>query len=82
MNTIAIACANSIIIQGTQVSDRDPKAWLADYFYLPPDYDGSFNVHPASEVFLLILICMLVLMIGYVVYMHDSMRHLCIPAGI
>lgn len=44
-------CANSIKIQGSQVTDRDPKAWLADYFYLPPDYSGSFSVNPSMRSF-------------------------------
>jgi len=42
-------CGNSIKIQGTDVVDRDAKAWLADYFYLPPDYDAQFSVKPQIQ---------------------------------
>ena len=26
-------CKNTILVQGSQVANRDPKAWLADYLY-------------------------------------------------
>lgn len=42
-------CGNSIKIQGSDVADRDSKAWLADYFYLPPDYDAQFSVQPQIQ---------------------------------
>lgn len=40
---------NSILIQGSGVVNRSPQAWLADYFYLPPDYDASFCVRPQIQ---------------------------------
>lgn len=46
-------CVNSIKIQGSQLPDRNPKAWLADYFYLPPDYNGAFSVNPSIISFFL-----------------------------
>src|SRR2546427_6350204 len=36
----------SILIQGSSVANRNPRAWLADYFYLPPDYNASFSIEP------------------------------------
>lgn len=37
---------NSIRIQGSDVADRNANAWLADYFYLPSDYDADFSINP------------------------------------
>lgn len=42
-------CGNSIKIQGSDVANRDAKAWLADYFYLAPDYDAQFTVKPSIQ---------------------------------
>jgi hypothetical protein len=46
-------CASKINIQGSEItgSDRDPKAWLADNFYLAPDYNGSFTITPRIKNF-------------------------------
>lgn len=33
-------------VQGSRVADRCPNALLADYFYLPTDFDSTFNVDP------------------------------------
>jgi len=41
----------TIKIQGSRVEGRDANAWLADYFYLPTDYDGSFTVDPKIQNF-------------------------------
>ncbi len=38
-----------IKVQGSQVADRDAKAWLADYFYLAPDYNSQFTVTPKIQ---------------------------------
>lgn len=38
-----------ILIQGSQVPNRNPHAWLADYFYLPIDFNGSFQVNPSIK---------------------------------
>ena len=43
---------NSILIQGSQVANRKSQAWLADYFYLAPDYDSSFSIKPRIQNFL------------------------------
>lgn len=40
---------NTILIQGSDVVDRDSQAWLADYFYLPPDYNASFSIEPQIQ---------------------------------
>ncbi len=39
----------SILIQGSEVAGRDANAWLADYFYLPPDYNASFSIEPRIQ---------------------------------
>lgn len=36
----------TIRIQGTKVANRDPKAWLAEYFYLPTDYSSEVTFKP------------------------------------
>ena len=41
----------AIKVQGTAIEKRDPDAWLADYFYLPRNYDGSFSVDPQIKTF-------------------------------
>ena len=44
-------CPNTILIQGSQVTDRAANAWLADYFYLDPKYNGAFTVAPKIKDF-------------------------------
>lgn len=40
-------CDECIIqVQGSDVVERNPHAWLADYFYLPSDYNGTLEVKP------------------------------------
>ncbi len=41
-----IVNCDSILIQGSDVTNRDPKAWLADYFYLPSDFKSDFSIKP------------------------------------
>jgi len=42
----------TINVKGSAVEDRDNcKAWLADYFYLPRNYNGSFRVKPQIKTF-------------------------------
>ncbi len=41
-----------ILLQGSAVADRDAKAWLADHFFLAPDYNGYFSVEPVVQNFL------------------------------
>ncbi len=38
---------NKIIVQGSNVADRNNCAWLADNFYLNCDYNGSFSFEPS-----------------------------------
>src|ERR1700730_16532710 len=33
-------------IQGSAVVGRDPNAWLADYFYLPTDFNSTISFRP------------------------------------
>ncbi len=39
-------------VQGTKVTNRDPHAWLADYFYLPTDFSSIINIDPKIDTFL------------------------------
>ena len=41
----------TIKIQGSNITGRNSKAWLADYFYLPTNYDGTFTVTPRVKTF-------------------------------
>lgn len=46
-------CNSSIIkIEGTKVSDRDPKALMAENFYLPTDFKSEVHITPRIENFL------------------------------
>lgn len=47
-------CCNrtSLKIQGSKVSDRNPKALMAENFYLPTDYDSIVTVNPKIDNFL------------------------------
>lgn len=56
--TLNETCDNScnsrtIKVQGSQVANRDPKAWLADYFYLAPDFSSSLRFSPHISNFLI-----------------------------
>lgn len=42
----AVNDCGRMLIQGSQVEDRDPRALLADYFYLPTDYSSSVTFDP------------------------------------
>lgn len=37
---------NVIAISGSQVAERGPNDWLAEYFYLPPDYQSTLSFKP------------------------------------
>jgi len=40
-------CGRTIQIQGSQLgANRTPQAWLADYFYLPRDFDATVAFNP------------------------------------
>jgi hypothetical protein len=42
-------CNGRIKVQGSEVPNRDPKAWLADYFYLSPEFNGIFSFKPTIQ---------------------------------
>ncbi len=42
-------CPPTIKVQGSNVTDRDPKAWLADYFYLNCNFEGEFSIKPRIQ---------------------------------
>lgn len=42
-----------IMIQGSLFPKRDSRSWLADYFGLPQDFDGSIRFHPSIQNYLL-----------------------------
>lgn len=41
--------ASNILVQGSDVENRNPKAWLAEYFYLNCEYDGGFSIKPLIQ---------------------------------
>lgn len=60
-NAANVSCSNAIRIMGSNYDaqdncdtgvTRDPRAWLADYFYLPPDFNGFITFHPDISNFL------------------------------
>ena len=46
-----LATCNGLLIQGTDVSPRHNKAWIADYFGLPTDYQSLLKFEPRIENF-------------------------------
>ncbi|HRN77913.1 MAG TPA: hypothetical protein PLU71_01625 [Candidatus Dependentiae bacterium] len=44
-------CGCKVNVQGSHLVGRDENALLADYFYLPTDYDGSFSIDPKIQNF-------------------------------
>lgn len=52
-NDCNTSCGRTILIQGSQFNTgtRANGAWLADYFYLPSTYSGSFSVNPKIKDF-------------------------------
>lgn len=45
-------CGPSITIQGSAVANRSSKAWLADYFGLPRDFQSTVSFNPRIQNFL------------------------------
>lgn len=43
---------SELLIQGSLIPNRDPQAWLADYFGLPTDFQGSISMNPSISTFL------------------------------
>ena len=46
INTYCDTTKRIIKIQGSAVTKRDPQAWLADYFYLPTNFDSTLSFRP------------------------------------
>ncbi len=46
-------CNGTILVQGSDVADRNDRAWLADYLYLSPDFNGQFSINPVIQNFLI-----------------------------
>ena len=51
-SSTASCCGNTLLIQGSQVGDRDALALMADNFYLPTDYSSKVTFRPRVENFL------------------------------
>jgi len=47
------ACGCSINIQGSLVENRNPRAWLADYFGLPMDFESNICFEPRIQNFII-----------------------------
>ena len=43
------ACKCNLLIQGSRVADRDSRAWLADYFGLPMDFNSTVCLKPIIQ---------------------------------
>jgi len=43
---------NSLLIQGSKANNRDCRAWLADYFGLPTDFESRISFCPRIENFI------------------------------
>ena len=48
-NLIGNDCAQHLKISGSQVNDRTPQDLLADYFYLPTDFESSVYFKPVID---------------------------------
>ena len=44
---------NTLKIQGSAIENRDPRAWLADYFGLPRDFESNVSFCPQIENYIL-----------------------------
>jgi len=47
-----LANHNTIVIQGSGVQTRHPKAWVADYFGLPKDFRSEVHFNPTIDNFM------------------------------
>ncbi len=48
----ALCGDDALLIQGSAVNDRNANALLADYFYLPTDFDSVITINPRIRSFL------------------------------
>ena len=46
------ACNCNILLQGSKVEDRSSRAWLADYFGLPMDFESTLCFEPRIQNFI------------------------------
>jgi len=46
-------CNCNLMIQGSQVSDRSSRAWMADYFGLPMDFESTICFEPRIQNFII-----------------------------
>lgn len=44
---------NTITVSGSQVNNRNPRDWLADYFYLPTDFQSTLHFKPVIDNFII-----------------------------
>jgi len=44
---------NTINVSGSQVQNRGPRDWLADYFYLPTDFQITLQFNPVIDNFII-----------------------------
>jgi hypothetical protein len=44
---------NTITVSGSQVPDRNERDWLADYFYLPTDFQSTLRFNPVIDNFII-----------------------------
>lgn len=48
-NLIGKSCGQHLRITGSEVDDREPQDLLADYFYLPSDFESSVYFNPVID---------------------------------
>lgn len=49
INTCADTRCTTFLVQGTKVKDRDPRALLAENFYLPTDFSSTITIEPIID---------------------------------
>jgi len=46
-------CAQTVLVQGSNLENRNENAWVAQNFYLPNDFDGALTFKPTISNFIL-----------------------------
>lgn len=49
----SLGSCNTIKVSGSQVENRGPRDWLADYFYLPTDFESTLQFNPVIDNFII-----------------------------
>lgn len=49
VNTCSDSVCSTFLVQGTKVPDRDPRALLAENFYLPTDFSSNVTIQPIID---------------------------------